>query len=88
MPQFTAEAFEENSKLLALLRETAEKKGNAVRSGGKSAGRDTGSYSHVIRLYGYFVARPMKGSKLQTHNNASLHIPAERRLGGGFPASG
>lgn len=27
MPQFTAEAFEENSKLLALLRETAEKKG-------------------------------------------------------------
>lgn len=26
-PQFTAEAFEENSKLLALLRETAEKKG-------------------------------------------------------------
>lgn len=103
MPQFTAEAFEENSKLLALLRETAEKRGNAVRSGGKSAGRDTGSYSHVggirrergkqiilqkIRLYGYFVARPMKGSKLQTHNNASLHIPAERRLRGGFPASG
>lgn len=27
MPQFTAEAFEENEKLLALLRETAEKKG-------------------------------------------------------------
>ena len=27
IPQFTAEAFEENSKLLALLRETAEKKG-------------------------------------------------------------
>lgn len=27
MPQFTAEAFDENSRLLALLRETAEKKG-------------------------------------------------------------